>query len=313
MNRTGRRGGTLSWPVTKQTLEPKGKVSIKMRMAHAEENEMRVAVPEGWPSGKREKDTEGEKQHNMYGLVPGFDSYVTIIEVCYRKWQLPICVENISLCIIMSPVWAISFFPVLASKTLEVAFQCLCPHVLAGPSHDFKTIWGPHEELRFPSNSCVGATSRVCSGDNNFLVLYSACNSGRKKYMHWRVVVQIFQAEHEKLWLKHCCVQVAYALRDLEPADSWGLLVTSIPACKWLEKTHPQCKNTPPSSLTAGCQNVTVWFLYFLLIFGHFHKYIMFTFLGDFFIKIDIVDLGLKRAASGKDVCRSLPFLSCSG
>lgn len=63
------------------------------------------------------------------------------------------------------------------------------------------------------------------------------------------------------------------APRDSEPADIWGLLMTSITACRLLKKNKHDAKNTPQSSLTAGCQNVIFWFLHCLLIFGRFHKY----------------------------------------
>lgn len=62
----------------------------------------------------------------------------------------------------------------------------------------------------------------------------------------------------------------------------WGiesLLIFEV--CSWhlsqhvyyLKKHIHDAKNTPQSHLTAGRQNVTFGFFYFLLIFGHFHKY----------------------------------------
>lgn len=109
---------------------------------------------------------------------------------------------------------------------------------------------------------------------------------------------------------KYSFVQVAIGSEDSEPAEFWGLLLTSITACIWLEKsihTH-NAKNTPQPTRMAGCQMLysdfytSCWYLDILTS-------MLFTFF--FFFSCNkkmALDSGLGRTFSGKDVCHGLSF-----
>lgn len=239
-----------------------------------------------------------EKQQIMHGLLPGFWL------LCEKNWGLlqevmavKSSFQKIPLHTIMLPAWAFSFFTVLASKTPEV-FGCTHPRVLAESSRDFKTVWGSQEESCFPNNSWghqyTGAISKVLSGDNNLLVLDSACSSRRKKIWTEGLFCRSFKPNK----------------RNFDESTVWGrwlmfwgirrLLIPEV--CSWhrsqhvydLKKQTRDAKNTPRFSLTAGCQNVIFRFWYFLLIFGHFHKYYVYFFFPVFLYKSRPCGLRLK-------------------
>ena len=78
--------GLFSCPVKNQILDLRGQVSIRKYVAHAEENERRVAVPEGSRTGKCDERHTGRETANYARPASGV---LTLngkrIEVCYRK------------------------------------------------------------------------------------------------------------------------------------------------------------------------------------------------------------------------------------
>lgn len=197
----------------------------------------------------------------------------------------------------MLPVWAFSFFTVLASKTPEV-FGCIHPSVLAEPSRDFKTVWGSQEELCFPNNSWghqyPGTISKVLSGDNNLLVLDSARSSRRKKLWTEGLFCKSFKPNKRNF--DESTVRGRWLM-------FWGIRRLLIPeVCSWHRSQHVydlKKQTRVPKILhsLAWLQAVRMLYSDFDTSFWCLDIFtsIMFTFFSRFFfIKVDRVDSGLK-------------------